>query len=149
MTGQQFDPLNEEGINASLEQTGGPAFVSYTITSEDAAYPFVASIPEDYSHKAQLERMAFTSVTEMLAERFHMDENYLKEINPGVDFNTPGVAIQVASTGQNAGGAVTRIIADKGRKQVRGYNAEGRLVVAYPATIGSTDTPSPSGTVAS
>ncbi len=147
MTGQKFDPLNEEGINASLEQTGGPAFVSYTITSEDAAYPFVASIPEDYSHKAQLERMAFTSVTEMLAERFHMDENYLKEINPGVDFNTPGVAVQVASTGQNAGGAVTRIIADKGRKQVRGYNAEGKLIVAYPATIGSTDTPSPSGTV--
>lgn len=147
MTGQQFDPLNEEGINASLEQTGGPALISYTITSEDAAYPFVASIPEDYSHKAQLERMAFTSVTEMLAERFHMDENYLKEINPGVDFNTPGVAIQVVNTGQSAGGAVTRIIADKGRKQVRGYNAEGKLVVAYPATIGSTDTPSPSGTV--
>jgi len=147
MTGQQFDPLNEEGINASLEQTGGPAFMSYTITSEDAAYPFVASIPEDYSHKAQLERMAFTSVTEMLAERFHMDENYLKELNPGMDFNTPGVAIRVANIGQNAGGAVTRIIADKGRKQVRGYNAEGRLVVAYPATIGSTDTPSPSGTV--
>jgi len=147
MTGQKFDPLNDEGINASLEQTGGPAFVPYTITSEDAAYPFVASIPEDYGHKAQLERMAFTSVTEMLAERFHMDENYLKEINPGIDFNTPGVTIQVASTGQNVGGAVSRIIADKGRKQVRGYNAEGRLIVAYPATIGSTDTPSPSGTV--
>ncbi|SFI83777.1 MULTISPECIES: L,D-transpeptidase [Phyllobacterium] len=147
MTGQQFDPLNDDGINASLEQTGGPAFVSYTITSEDAAYPFVASIPEDYGHKAQLERMAFTSVTEMLAERFHMDETYLKEINPGINFNTPGVSIQVANPGQNAGGAVTRIIADKGRKQVRGYNAEGRLIVAYPATIGSTDTPSPSGTV--
>ncbi|MGO4452049.1 L,D-transpeptidase [Phyllobacterium sp. TAF24] len=147
MTGQKFDPLNDAGIQASLEQTGGPAFVSYTISSEDAAYPFVASIPEDYSHKAQLERMAFTSVTEMLAERFHMDEGYLKEINPGVDFNQPGVAIQVASTGQNVGGSVTKIIADKGRKQVRGYNAEGRLVVAYPATIGSTDTPSPSGIV--
>jgi lipoprotein-anchoring transpeptidase ErfK/SrfK len=147
MTGQKFDPLNDEGINASLEQTGGPAFVPYTITSEDAAYPYVASIPEDYSHKAQLERMAFTSVTEMLAERFHMDEGYLKELNPGIDFNTPGVTIQVASTGQNAGGAVAKIIADKGRKQVRGYDAEGKLVVAYPATIGSTDTPSPSGIV--
>ncbi|WP_447515822.1 L,D-transpeptidase family protein, partial [Clostridioides difficile] len=49
--------------------------------------------------------------------------------------------------GQNVGGSVTKIIADKGRKQVRGYNAEGRLIVAYPATIGSTDTPSPSGIV--
>ncbi|QND50704.1 L,D-transpeptidase [Phyllobacterium sp. 628] len=147
MTGQKFDPLNEAGITASLEQTGGPAFVPYTITSEDAAYPFVASIPEDYSHKAQLERMAFTSVTEMLGERFHMDEAYLKELNPGADFNRPGVTIQVANPGQNVAGSVTKIIADKGRKQVRGYNAEGRLIVAYPATIGSTDTPSPSGIV--
>ncbi|MBP0645033.1 L,D-transpeptidase, partial [Mycobacterium tuberculosis] len=72
---------------------------------------------------------------------------YLKEINPGADFNRPGTVIQVANPGQNVGGSVTKIIADKGRKQVRGYNAEGRLIVAYPATIGSTDTPSPSGIV--
>ena len=41
---------------------------------------------------------------------------------------------------------MSRIIADKARKQVRAYDASGKLVAAYPATIGSSDTPSPSGT---
>ena len=35
----------------------------------------------------------------------------------------------------------------RGREQVRAYDSAGRLVAAYPATIGSSDTPSPSGTV--
>ena len=41
---------------------------------------------------------------------------------------------------------VARIEADKGLRQVRAYDAGGTLIVAYPATIGSEDNPSPSGT---
>ena len=41
---------------------------------------------------------------------------------------------------------VARIIADKAKKQVRAYDAYDELVAVYPATIGSTDTPSPVGT---
>ncbi len=49
MTGQQFDPLNEEGINASLEQTGGPGFrVLYDHHLKMRLIRYVASIPEDY-----------------------------------------------------------------------------------------------------
>ncbi|TIP99314.1 MAG: hypothetical protein E5X57_35780, partial [Mesorhizobium sp.] len=78
------------GIQAALEQSGGDAFASYSITPEDAAGPYVASVPEDYGQKAQLERLSYTSVTEALAERFHMDENYLKALNPEANFNRPG-----------------------------------------------------------
>jgi lipoprotein-anchoring transpeptidase ErfK/SrfK len=107
----------------------------------------VASIPEDYAHKAQLPSMAYTSVTEMLGEKFHIDENYLKEINPGVNFNQPGSVVKVPNLGKPVRAKVARIIADKGRKQVRGYDESGKLVVAYPSTIGSSDNPSPSGIV--
>ncbi len=147
LTGQAIDPLDEAAINAALDMTGGPAFIDYTITPEDAATALVASIPQDYAHKAQLEHMSFTSVEEMLGERFHMDEAYLREINQGADFRQPGTVIRVVNTGRNVKGEVVRIVADKGRKQVRGYGADGRLVVAYPSTIGSSDNPSPSGTV--
>src|SRR5690606_32537873 len=41
---------------------------------------------------------------------------------------------------------VARIVADKSARQVRAYGEDGRLVVAYPSTIGSEATPSPSGT---
>lgn len=123
------------------------AFTTYEITSADAAGPYVASIPTDYGEKARLERLAFTSTREMLAEKFHMDEAYLQAINPGADFTRPGTIIKVAAPGAKRTGKITSIIADKTTKQVRGYDVNGKLLVAYPATIGSTDTPSPSGIV--
>lgn len=145
ITGSPLKSTDAIGITEALANSGGDAFASYTITPEDAAGPYVASIPEDYSQKAQLERMAFTSVTEAIAERFHMDENYLKAINPGVNFNRPGTIIKVANFGRLVSKPVARILADKAKKQVFAYGEDGNLVAAYPATIGSTDTPSPSG----
>ncbi|TIV89913.1 MAG: hypothetical protein E5V74_30795, partial [Mesorhizobium sp.] len=83
--------------------------------------PYVASIPEDYSQKAKLDCMCYTSVTEALAERFHMDETYLKSINKGVDFNRPGTMIKVANFGKLVSTPVTRIVADKTKKEVYAY----------------------------
>lgn len=142
-----IDPSDGEAINAALERSGGAAFKDYTITPGDVAGPYVHSIPVDYARKAEMDEMAFTSPLEMLAERFHMAEDYLASMNPGADFNRAGTTIRVANPGADEEGDVVRIEADKAAEQVRAYDAYGRLVAAYPATIGSTDTPSPSGTV--
>jgi lipoprotein-anchoring transpeptidase ErfK/SrfK len=147
MTGEALDPTDGARIEAALAETGGPAFMTYELTPEDVAGPYVASVPEDYGQKAQLDRLSYTSTSEMLAERFHMDEAYLKALNPSVDFNRPGMLVKVADPGKPKAGSVNRIVADKGRKQVRAYDVDGNLVAAYPATIGSSDTPSPTGTV--
>lgn len=147
LTGKSLNPNDMAAIQAELDATGGPAFMEYEISNEDVGRQYVASIPEDYAHKAQLPAMAYTSVAEMLAEKFHIDESYLKEINPGVNFSQPGSIIRVPNVGKPIRKPVSRIIADKGRKQVRGYDENGQLVVAYPATIGSNDNPSPSGLV--
>lgn len=146
-TGQALRTYDAVAITTALAETGGEAFTDYTITAVDAAGPYVASVPADYGEKAKLDRLSFTSVPEMLAERFHMDERYLKALNPGVNFDRPGTVIRVANTGAALEAEVSRIIADKGQKQVRAYDVSGRLLVAYPATIGSGDTPSPTGTV--
>lgn len=145
LTGVKLTLIDFPAIEAELGARGGEAFMDYAITPEDVAGPYVASIPADYGQKAQLEAMSYTSTVEMLAERFHMSEAYLKELNKGVEFR-PGAVIRVANTGGNVTRQVTKIVADKGREQVRAYDAMGRLVVAYPATIGSSDTPSPTGT---
>ncbi|WP_425340527.1 L,D-transpeptidase family protein [Ciceribacter sichuanensis] len=147
MTGETLDPNNADDILERLRLSGGLAIISYTITPGDAAGPYVASIPEDYSQKAQLPALSFTSTTEMLAEKFHMDEAYLKALNPGVDFTIPGTIIKVVDPGKGKQGQVAKIVADKGLKQVFAYAADGSLIAAYPASIGSADTPSPSGTV--
>ncbi len=146
-TGQALRTYDPDSVMDALADSGGDAFTEYTITAVDAAGPYVASVPDDYGEKAKLDKLPYTSVAEMLAERFHMDERYLKELNPGANFNRPGTIIRVANVGAAVSADVARIVADKGRKQVRAYDGAGRLVVAYPATIGSSNTPSPSGTV--
>ncbi len=124
-----------------------PVITQYRITQEDVAGPFAPSIPSDYREKAAMERLSFTSPSEMLAERFHMDEDFLKALNPEANFSVAGTTIAVAAPGGDVKGKVVRIEADKGLAALRGYDAAGRLLVVYPATIGSSDTPSPTGTV--
>jgi lipoprotein-anchoring transpeptidase ErfK/SrfK len=123
-----------------------PVLVQYTITAEDLAYPFLASIPADYAEQARLPNLNYTSPEEMFGERFHMDERLLKALNPTADFRQAGTEIWVAEV---AGAPVTekvaRIVADRALRQVRAYDAANRLIVAYPATIGSEENPSPSG----
>lgn len=145
ITGTSLRSTDSAGIKAALAASGGDPFTTYTITAADAAGPFVAAVPEDYSAKARLENLSYTSVSEMLAEKFHMDEGYLKALNPDANFSRPGTIIRVANVGAPVTKKVQRIVADKGRKQVRAYDEEGELVAAYPATIGSTETPSPTG----
>ena len=146
VTGQVLRSTDASAIKEALAESGGDAFMDYTITASDAAGPFVAAVPADYGQKAKLERLSYTSVSEMLAERFHMDEKYLKALNPEANFGRPGTVIRVANVGSPIKRPVARIVADKGEKQVRAYDPEGKLVATYPATIGSGDTPSPTGT---
>lgn len=146
MTGETLDPNNTDDILERLRLSGGLAITEYSISAADAAGPYVASIPEDYSEKAALPAMSYTSTTEALAERFHMDEAYLKELNPGVDFTQPGVTIKVIDPGPPRTGTVARIVANKRIKMVQAFDDNGTLIAAYPASIGSSDTPSPSGT---
>lgn len=147
VTGVAFTVADESKLDAELDRTGGPAFAQYVITPEDVAGPFADSIPTDYAEKAKMPAMSFTSPAELLAERFHMAQDYLERLNPDVNFYRAGTTIRVVAVGQNVERPVAHIEADKANEQVRAYDASGRLISAYPATIGSADTPSPSGHV--
>jgi lipoprotein-anchoring transpeptidase ErfK/SrfK len=138
--------LDAEVWNALQPLAETPALVGYRITAEDLAEPFVPDLPSDYAALAKLPRSAYRTPSEMFAERFHMDQNLLLQLNEGVDFGMPGTVIAVTAVGApRSGTPVTHIIADKTRAQLLGYGADNRLVVSYPATIGSAEMPSPSG----
>jgi lipoprotein-anchoring transpeptidase ErfK/SrfK len=134
------------GLNSNITQSGQSIFQSYRITQADVAGPFVAAVPIDYAKKARLAALSYTSATEMLAERFHMSEAYLRKLNPGKDMSQAGTRITVVAPGNKLTKKVHYIVADKSRKQVQAFDRNGKLVASYPATIGSASTPSPSGT---
>ena len=130
-------------VLAALE-TGDPVIGDYAIIADDLN-AIGEPIPKDYAEQAKRKFLGYASIEESLAERFHMDIDLLKALNPGAGY-TVGEPIYVAAYGPDLKGEVVRIEADKSLRQVRAYGADDRLIAAYPATIGSEENPSPSGT---
>ncbi len=141
MAGLPADGLLDPDLIALLGAE--PVVGHYTILADDAE-GITGPVPEDYAEKAQLTYLGYADMAEKLAERFHMDVDLLRALNPGASFAV-GEDIVVAAPGLPREGSVARIVADKQMRQVRAYDASDRLLAAYPATIGSDQNPSPSG----
>lgn len=133
--------LDEEVIGRLTNDA--PAIQPYVI-SEDDGKDLVEGIPEDYAEQAEMEHLGYTSVAEKLAERFHMDIDLLKALNPGARFTT-GEAVSVAMPGAALSGTVKRIETHRRSGQIMAFAEDGSLLAAYPATIGSEESPSPTG----
>ena len=123
-----------------------PALTDYTITPADVKGPFLEKVPTDMAEMAKLPAMSFTGPVQELAERFPLDSTLLKSLNPNADFNAAGTQIVVAGLGSDRLKVpVSRIEVDKTKREVRAYGPADLLVAVYPATVGSTDRPAPSG----
>ncbi|MFW1981587.1 L,D-transpeptidase, partial [Acinetobacter baumannii] len=85
-------------------------------------------------------------VREMLGEKFHIDEAFLKKINTTATFKKVGEKIIVPNVRNDLPEDIHLIIAHKGAKQLYLFNSSNQLIASFPSTIGSTDTPSPTGT---
>lgn len=131
----------------ALAQDGAPAMQDYEITAQDAAGPYEAqSQSTDYEVLATLKSLSYASPLEALAERFHMDEGLLKALNPGADFSAAGTKLIVAVPGADKLDAkVAKIVVDKSLGELRALDDGGKVIAVYPATIGSTERPAPSG----
>jgi len=125
----------------------GRAMTTYRITDEDVSGRYVKTIPDDYAELAEMDWLGFHGPAEMLAEKFHMDEELLKALNPQADFSRAGEEILVTEVGEPASTKVARITVDRAKGALTAYDDEGAIVLSAPATIGSEDNPSPSGTV--
>ena len=122
-----------------------PAIRDYTEVDADVAGPFADPVePGDYVTMAARPSMTWTTPLESLAERAHMDEALVQQLNPGKDVAKAGTTILVVAVGRPKLAPVTRIEVDKTKQELRAYAAD-TLVAVYPATVGSTERPAPSG----
>ncbi|CAN5271975.1 L,D-transpeptidase family protein [soil metagenome] len=76
-----------------------PVFTTYTITEEDV--DFIGSLPDEPVDQAKEERMPYTSLAELAAEKFHTDLDYFRELNEGVDIDAlkTGDSVTVPNVG--------------------------------------------------
>lgn len=121
---------------------------TYQITANDLAGPFLTKLPHKMEEMKHLRRLSYTSLREELAEKFHMSEELLAALNPGERFRDAGSSIVVAdAAAANGPGKADHIEIDKIRQTVKVFDASNRLLDFYPATVGSEEKPSPSGTL--
>ena len=131
-----------------LTRDGGPSVQAYTITPADVAGPFSPNVGEDFVKLAALpDGPLYVSPLQALAERFHMSQALLTALNPTADFSKAGTRLWVAAPGAPAlaKGDVKHIVVSKTKDQVFAYGDDDRLLAVYPATVGSTERPSPQG----
>jgi lipoprotein-anchoring transpeptidase ErfK/SrfK len=139
----------DEAVFQKLTQIDSrPVLTQYVITAEDVAGPFIDSVPKDIEDQAKLKKLSYTSAAELIAEKFHMTEDLLKTLNPNVDLTKAGATITVPDQGTDTlPGTVATIEVDKAEKAVKAFDAQGKLLAFYPATIGSDELATPDGTL--
>lgn len=83
-TRKALDAFHKAGHKLDPAKT--PPITKYRITDADAAGPFETGIPKDLVEQSKLTSLSYTSLHEMLAERFHATPALLERLNPGVAF---------------------------------------------------------------
>ncbi len=158
---------NTKHALTAFEQAGGSGtgaavdpLVRYRITPADAAGPFVA-VPEDMVEKAALDSLGYSSLLELLAERFHATPALLQQLNPSVTFaadreiqvpNVEPMTVPVAPPAEAAkADAPTPSLPDvvitvgKAAKSLVVTDGGGKTVFYAPVTTGSEHDPLPIG----
>ena len=129
----------------------GPVLVDYVLTKEDLKGPFV-QLPAKIEDMQSFKALGFANAREALAEKFHMSEQLLAALNPGASFSDAGEKILapnvlVSSVSGDRKVAAARVDVDKDRQTLKVYSAKNDLIAFFPASVGSDDKPSPSGTL--
>jgi lipoprotein-anchoring transpeptidase ErfK/SrfK len=143
---------------------------TYAISAQDVAGPFAKSIPADMMQKASLPALGYTSVREMLAERFHTSPATLDRLNPKASYKqgdvinvpnvepfimptaSPNAAVAKSTTATKpdaARAAATRpdvtVFVTDATKTLTVQDAAGNVIFQAPVTVGSQNDPLPIG----
>lgn len=145
----------------------GEALTEYTVTDEDVEGNYV-TLPEEPTEKAELDCLCYESMAEMLAERFHVTEDLLAQLNPDADLSNlaagdnlrvPDVeaparpfwgegAGEGSSTATGTGDAgsspVARLVVSKDGFYLHALDRSGQILYHFPTTVGAGYDPSPS-----
>jgi lipoprotein-anchoring transpeptidase ErfK/SrfK len=146
---------------ATLQALGGERAptTTYQITAEDVAGPFAKAIPTDLMKQGELDALSYTSVVELLGERFHTSQTLLQHLNRGAAFTAgatitvPDVAATVYPTVSEWRKAKTvetaakteSVTVSRGNSDVVVRGSTGEVLMYAPVSSGSEHDPLPIG----
>jgi lipoprotein-anchoring transpeptidase ErfK/SrfK len=133
--------------------TAEATVATYTVTEADAKGPFEPRIPLRLPEQAKLQTLAYRSIDELIAERFHASPALLARLNPRVRI-AAGASIKVpAVTPFDPDAKPVRdpmvedvsILVSREESALRAVRPDGSLVFFAPVSSGSIHDPLPPG----
>jgi lipoprotein-anchoring transpeptidase ErfK/SrfK len=135
-------------IWSKLQQASNDAVMTeYVLTERDIKGPYLEKLPAKMEDMKSLKTLSYTGPKEALSERFHMSQDLLVALNPAKKFDHAGDKINVVNLPKDTPSKTARVEVDKSRETVRSFAKDGKLIAFYPASVGSDEKPTPSGTL--
>jgi lipoprotein-anchoring transpeptidase ErfK/SrfK len=128
-----------------LDADSAPILVEYALTQADIDGPY-AAIPDDTMAKSRLDALPYSSLEEMLGEKFHAGPALIRRLNPGADFATAGTRLAVPNV-EAAQQLPTpaKVVVVKSLSALQLVDAGGKVLAQFPVTTGSAQFPLPIG----
>jgi lipoprotein-anchoring transpeptidase ErfK/SrfK len=136
-----------------------PPYIGYTFTEADQNW--IGRVPWRPVALAKVKKAIYRSPLDFLAERFHSDQDFLRKLNPKINFDRlqPGTLIQVPNVPPFQIETITpvpdvpprpefsqRIIKVDTKARMLDLNDGNRVLASFPITPGSQQLPAPVGT---
>ncbi|WP_411825336.1 L,D-transpeptidase family protein [Luteolibacter sp. AS25] len=139
--------------------SGIQSYTSYSISSSDLEV--IGEMASGAEAQSQLSKMPYTSLIELLSERFHTTQTFLRSLNPGMNLNSlpAGTTVKVPNTARpflyhsypsgypapSSATAQSRTVIVNLQQKMLQVTEGGRTLAAFPITPGSSAHPAPVG----
>ena len=125
----------DEPTRSSLRLTA-PVYSTHTFTKEelDALHP----VPATWLEKSELSSLAYASAREMVAEHYRAHPNFLRQLNPEVDWDSvqPGVTVKVPGVEDAAiTGRAVQFTIGLAAHEFEAVDELGRVIAHFPVSI--------------
>lgn len=160
--------LDDATVKSFDPYRGIPMVIDVTLSPDILAGPFVGPIPAKEADQAKLASLGYSDAMEKLAERYHTRPATLIALNSPATRLAPGVTIKAPNVippkldfppdldpawrktlwTLNVGSdqpAAAKLVVDQSDGVLRAYDAGGKLIAQFPATMGSEHDPLPIG----
>jgi lipoprotein-anchoring transpeptidase ErfK/SrfK len=125
----------DAATQAALGVDPAGAIKSHVVRDEDLAQ--LGPAPKGWLGKSRLSRLGYSSLEDMLAEKFHCPKALLRQLNPGQDISRlkPGRSLAVPAIASAAPARGERIAIDLSRKLLRVVDASGRTLGLFNCSV--------------
>lgn len=134
----------DDDVVAALGGTNG-ILTSYVVSAADHAA--LTPYPSSWLARSQLERMGYSSIEELLAEKFHVYRATLRRLNPDAAWPDPpaGTKIVVPDVSSKPLPPLSKIEIRLEARTLRAYGTNGQLVAHFPCSIAADKSKRPAG----